>query len=373
MLAHLGRALLLAALLAAPALGAETVRIGVANPLSGPFAASGERTRAAVQLAVDRINGTGGVLGRRVELVAADDRCGTEEAVSAAQELVAAGVVFVVGHRCSHASLMAAPVYEAAGIPMMSPDSTHPLLTDEGRANVFRLIGRDDGQGRAAGDWLAARRPRVPVGIVHDDSTYGRGLAAYTRDRLRRSGVREALFAVYQPGAEDYGPLLEEVRRAGIGVLYVGGYGPDAGRIVKAARARGSDLQVVGGDGLEMDEFWTEAGEAGNGTIFTARPDPRREPGAEEVLRAFRASGLMPNPTGLGAYAAVQVWAQAAARAGTVASEPVMESLHRGRFDTVLGRVGFDAKGDLAGGGAWQWQIWRDGSFGPLAAADITN
>jgi branched-chain amino acid transport system substrate-binding protein len=313
------------------------------------------------------------VLGRRVELMAVDDACGTQQAVTAAMDLVAAGVTYVVGHRCSHSSLMAAPVYEDAGIPMMSPDSTHPLLTDEGRANVFRLIGRDDEQGRIAGDWLAARRPRAPTGIVHDDSTYGRGLATYTRDRLRRTGTREALFTAYAPGANDYGALAAQVRRAGIGLLYVGGYGPDAGHIVKAARAQSSALQLVGGDGLEMDEFWTVAGPAGDGTIFTARPDLSHEPGAQEVLEAFRARGLAPNPTGLGAYAAVEIWAEAAARAGSVESGAVIEALHRGRFDSVLGRIAFDTKGDVDGGAAWQWQIWQDGSYRPLASAETTN
>jgi branched-chain amino acid transport system substrate-binding protein len=372
MFAHLGSALVLLLMLAVPALGRDIVRIGVANPLTGPFAASGERTRAAVQLAVDRLNGSGGALGRKVELVVADDGCGNDQAVSAAMDLVAAGVTFVVGHRCSHSSLLAAPVYEAAGIPMMTTDSTHPLLTDEGRANIFRLIGRDDEQGRMAGEWLAAREPRLPIAIIHDNSVYGRGLAAYTRERLRKAGMREALYATYAAGVADYRPLAERLRQANIGLLYVGGYGPDAGGIVKALRDQGSTLQLVGGDGLEMDEFWTVAGTAGQGTIFTARRDPSGEPGAADVLAAFRAEGLPPVPAGLGAYAAVQVWAQAATRAGSPDPRDVIEALHRGRFDSVLGRVAFDAKGDLDGA-VWQWQAWHDGSYGPLRPVGPTN
>jgi len=85
----------------------------------------------------------------------------------------------------------------------------------------------------------------------------------------------------------------------------------------------------------------------------------------ESLLAAFEALGLGRLPTGLGAYAAVQVWAEAAARSGTVDPSTVAETLHRGRFQSVLGPVAFDAKGDLAGAG-WQWQIWNDGSFQPL-------
>ena len=365
MVAHLCRAFALLVALVAPGVAAEEVRIGLANPFTGPYAASGERTRSAVELAVETINGSGGVLGRKVRLVAVDDGCGTDQAAAAALELIKAGVQFVVGHRCSHSSLMAAPVYEAVGVPMMSVDSTHPMLTDEGRDNIFRLIGRDDVQGRMAGDWLAAHRPRRPIGIVHDDSTYGKGLATRTRERLREVGVKEALFAAYTPGADNYGPLLEQVRQAGIGLLYIGGYGPDAGRIVRAARGRDSTLQLVGGDGLEMDEFWTTAGPAGEGTIFTARRDPSGEPEAARVLDAFRAMGLGSRPSGLGAYAAVQVWSEAAARAGSVDPGKVTQALHRGRFGTVLGRVTFDEKGDVEGV-VWQWQVWRKGSYAPL-------
>ena len=203
------------------------------------------------------------------------------------------------------------------------------------------------------------------VAIVHDDSTYGRGLAEKTRARLRRHGVQELLFAGYTPGQSDYRDLMEHVRQSGAALLYVGGYGPDAGRIVRSARDLGYDVQLVGGDGLATDEFWAAAGPAGNGTVFTARPDPPAEPLVENVLAAFEALGLGRLPTGLGAYAAVQVWAEAAARAGTVDPPTIAEALHRGRFQSVLGPVAFDAKGDLAGAD-WQWQIWKDGSFQPL-------
>jgi branched-chain amino acid transport system substrate-binding protein len=255
---------------------------------------------------------------------------------------------------------------------MMSPESTHPMLTEEGRANVFRLIGRDDDQGRMAGDWLASRRPPRGIGIVHDGSTYGKGLAMQTRARLREDGVREALFAEYVPGAADYGPLVEQVREAGIGLLYVGGYGPDAGRIVRTARDQGSSLQLVGGDGLEMEEFWTVAGPAGEGAIFTARRDASAEPAAVNVLAAFDAMGLGRLPSGLGAYAAVQIWAEAAERAGTVDPAKVTQALHRGRFASVLGRVAFDTKGDVEGA-VWQWQIWHNGSYAPLPSAQAMH
>jgi branched-chain amino acid transport system substrate-binding protein len=346
---------------------AGDIKIGLANPLTGPLAGSGERNRTAIGLAIRRINAEGGVLGREVALVTADDACGTDQAAAAALELIKAGVVVVVGHLCSHSSLVAAAVYEAAGLPMISPDSTHPRLTEEGRLNVFRLGGRDDDQGRIAGDWLAAQTDPSLVAIVHDGSTYGKGLAERTRARLREHGVQERLFAAYPPAAADYLVLVAAVRRTGARRLYVGGYGPDAGRILRTARDQGYAVQMVGGDGLGTQEFRTAAAAAGDGTVFTARPDLRAEPEAGNVLDAFRALGLGDLPSGLGAYAGVQVWAEAARRAGTTSPAVVAERIRRGRFTTVLGPVAFDAKGDLVGAG-WQWYQWRGGSVRPLDA-----
>lgn len=358
------RMLALALALLPAAAGAE-VRIGLANPLSGPYAASGERNRVAVQLAIAALNQAGGVLGQQVRLVVADDGCDSERAAEAALELIKAGVGFVVGHMCSQASLVAAPIYEAAGLPMMTPDSTHPQLTEEGRGNIFRLAGRDDVQGQLAGDRLAQRHPQQRIAIVHDGSTYGRGLAGQARERLRQNHVNEVLFAAYQPDQTDFGALVEELQRAAIDVLFVGGYGPDAGRLIRFARDRGSRIQLVGGDGLGMEEFWTAAGPAGEGAVFTARPDLKQLPAAATVLAEFRAMGLGSVPMGIAAYAAVEVWAAAATRAGTLDPGPVIRVLHRGRFASALGRVAFDEKGD-AEGAEWQWQIWHDGSYAPL-------
>jgi branched-chain amino acid transport system substrate-binding protein len=344
---------------------AADIAIGFANPLSGPYAASGGRNRAGVAQAVEDLNARGGVLGQQLLLIEADDACGPEQAVAAARRLVDAGVRFVVGHMCSHASLMAAGIYEAFDILMISPDSTHPRLTEEGRRNVFRLVGRDDRQGAMAGDFLARSYRGKRIAIVHDGGVYGRGLAAQTRMRLRQLGMVEALYATYAPGEQDYAALVARLRCHAIDVLYVGGYGPDAGAIVRRTREQGDDVQLVGGDGIGGEEFWTAAGAAGEGTIFSARPAIRRHPDASAVRTALRVRGHGPGAGGIGAYAAVEVWAQAVERADTADMAAVADELRRGRFHTVLGRVAFDEKGDLRGAG-WEMQIWSEGDYGPL-------
>jgi branched-chain amino acid transport system substrate-binding protein len=347
------------------AVSAAEVAIGIAYPLSGPYAATGARNLLAAMTAVDHLNEDGGVLGQPVRLVSVDDRCGTAEAVDAAERLVNAGVVAVVGHMCSHSSLMAAAIYDIAGIVMISPSSTHPRLTEEGRPNVFRLIGRDDRQGAESGNLIAERWPEQRIGIVHDGSVYGQGLALETRRALRRKAIEVAHLEQYEPDQPDYSGLVERLLAGEIELLYVGGYGPDAGRIVADTREAGLDLQLIGGDGLGMDEFWAAAGEAGDGTIFSSFGvadgdvlDEVDSAARRAVLSDFAAGGL-------GAYAAIELWAAAATRAQTLEPKEVIRSLHHGRFDTVRGAVSFDDKGDLRDA-AWAWQVWRQGRKVPL-------
>jgi branched-chain amino acid transport system substrate-binding protein len=344
--------------------------IGLAYPLSGPYALTGHRNKIAVEMAVRDINENGGVLGEQVSLVAVDDGCGLERSLEAARKLIGAGVHAVIGHMCSHSSLLAAGLYETADVLMITPGSTHPRLTEEGRRNVFRLIGRDDRQGELAGDFLADGWPGEKIAILHDGSTYGEGLAAAARKRLRARDEVEAIYDFYVPGQEDFTDLVARLRRERIAVLYMGGYGPDAGWIVRTARQQGYDLQVIGGDGLGMDEFWSIAREAGDGTVYSDRPDATGA--ADGLLKRFRSRGLGTRGGGLGAYAAVQVWAQAVERVGTVRVAEVAKVLRRTRFDTVLGPVSFDQKGDCEGA-KWQWKVWSDGIRVPLSRRAVTQ
>lgn len=355
----------LALLAAPPRSAASDLPIGFASPLSGPLWRTGERHHIAIEMAVRDLNEKGGVLGRKVTLVAADDGCGTKRAITAARRLVDAGVRVVIGHLCSHSSLLAAGIYEVADVLMISPSSTHPRLTEEGRRNVFRLNGRDDDQGKLAGDFLADRFAGRRIAILHDGSVYGAGLAEEARRQLRARGVIETIYDAYMPNAPDYADVLARLRRAQIDVLYVGGYGPDAALILRGARERGDDVRLIGGDALGMDGFWAIAGELGEGTIFSYRPDVRDRPAAAKLLERFERRGLATRLGGLNTYAAVQVWAQAVERAGTLELSAVAAALRRGRFDTVLGPVAFDDKGDLEDA-AWQWKVWTEGNYVPL-------
>ena len=338
------------------------ILIATAGPFTGRNIFRGEQIRHGAKLAVADINERGGVLGERVELLIADDACDPEQAVAVAKKLVSDGVVFVAGHVCSHSSIPASKVYEAAGVLMISPASTNPRLTDEGGDNVFRVCGRDDQQGAVAGEFLAEVWGDKKIAILHDGSTYGKGLADETRKQLNKRGIAETVYEVYVPGERSYSKLVAQLQTAGVDVVYVGGYSTEVGLIVRQARDRGYGAQFVSGDAVTNDEFWMITGSAGEGTLVTFGPDPRQNTAAAPVVDRFRDLGFEPAGYTLHTYAAVQAWAQAANDAGTLALDGVVDSLRRGRFDTVLGMIGFDEKGDATTLG-YVWYVWENGKY----------
>ena len=170
------------------------------------------------------------------------------------------------------------------------------------------------------------------------------------------------MFTAYAPGESDYSGLVEALRNAAAEVLYVGGYPAEAGLILREAAYQGLDLQLVGGDSLTTEEFWLVAGPAGEGAMVTFGPDPRLNPEAGDVVRRFRVQGFEPAGYTLHTYAAVQAWAQAAEAAGTLELSAVIAALRAGRFETVLGSLSFDEKGDVRAPG-FVWYVWRGGDY----------
>lgn len=338
------------------------ILIASAGPFTGQNIFRGEQIQYGAEMAVAHINERGGVLGQRVELILADDACDPKQAVAVAKKLISDGVVFVAGHVCSHSSIPASKVYEQAGVLMISPASTNPRLTDEGGDNVFRVCGRDDQQGTVAGDYLADAWSDKRIAILHDNSTYGEGLAEETRKQLNKRGVDQAIYEAYIPGETDYSPLVSRLAAAGVDVVYIGGYSSEAGLLVRQARDQGYEAQFVSGDALTNDEFWMITGSAGTGTLITFGPDPRANAESADVVEQYRSRGFEPAGYTLHTYAAVQAWAQAVEMAGSLDLEAVIVSLRDHTFQTVLGEIDFNDKGDITAPG-YVWYVWHDGRY----------
>ena len=258
-----------------PVAAEAEIVIGAAAQLTGDYSWLGEQVERGAEMAVNDLNAAGGVLGEPVRLILVDDYCSGDQAVAAARKLVSDGVVFVAGHPCSGAAIPASKVYEEAGILMISSTASNPKLTDEGGPNIFRMAGRDDQIGRIAGNWLADRWRDAEIAILHDGQAYGKGLAEEVKEQLNERGVHEAMYETIEPGQLEYIDVVLRMKAAGVDVLYYAGYSTEAALLIRQARDRGYDLQLVSGNSLYTEQFWLVAGPAGEGAMFTSAPDPR--------------------------------------------------------------------------------------------------
>ncbi|HEX5092134.1 MAG TPA: branched-chain amino acid ABC transporter substrate-binding protein [Burkholderiales bacterium] len=338
------------------------ISIATAGPMTGQYASFGEQMRRGAEMAVADINAKGGVLGKKLVLKIGDDACDPKQAVAVANQFASDKVVFVAGHFCSGSSIPASKVYTEEGILQMSPASTNPKLTDEGGPNVFRVCGRDDQQGTVAGNYLADHYKKKRIAVIHDKTAYGKGLADETKKQLNKRGVKEAMYEAYTAGEKDYSALVSKMKGANIDVVYVGGYHTEAGLIVRQAREQGYKLQLVSGDALVTDEFWKITGAAGEGTLMTFSPDPRKNKAAAGVVKEFRAQKYEPEGYTLYTYGAIQAWAQAVTKAKSTGWKAVAAELRKGKYNTVLGPLGFDKKGDVTAPG-YVFYVWKDGKY----------
>lgn len=360
----LGAAATFALLLTGAASGARAqIHIATAGPMTGEYAAFGQQMKEGAEQAVADINKAGGVNGQQLVLEIGDDACDPKQAVSVANQFASKGVKLVAGHFCSGSSIPASKVYGEEGILQISPASTNPKYTDEGSWNTFRVCGRDDEQGKVAGDYLAKHFKGEKIAILNDNSAYGKGLADETMKALHAAGGKEALSSAYTPGEKDYSSLVSRLKQAGITVIYVGGYHTESGLIIRQAKEQGMKATLVGGDALVTNEFWQIAGDAGNGTMMTFPPDPRLMKTAADVVKEFKAKNIDPEGYVLYTYAAIQVWADAAKKIKSTDPKKVATELKAtGKWPTVLGPITFDKKGDTVGGG-YVFYVWKNGSY----------
>ena len=255
--------------------------------MTGQYASFGQQMKAGAEMAVADINAKGGVLGKMLKLEVGDDACDPKQAVAVANEMVGKGVVYMAGHFCSGSSIPASKVYEEEGIIQVSPASTNPKLTDEGGPNVFRVCGRDDQQGEVAGKFLAGVYRSMNIAIVHDKTAYGKGLLDATMASMNKYGKKETLYEAYTAGEKDYTALVSKLKQNNIQVLYVGGYHSEAGLMVRQMRDQGMNTVLVSGDALVTDEYWQITGDAGEGTLMTFSPDPRKNPIRSSIGESF--------------------------------------------------------------------------------------
>jgi len=356
-----GIALGAAMALTAPA--SAQVKVGVGGPITGPNATFGAQLKNGAEQWVADVNAKGGILGQKVELFVGDDASKPEQGVSVANKFISDGVKFVIGHFNSGVSIPASEQYAEAGVVAISPASTNPKLTERGLTNVFRTCGRDDQQGAVAAEYIVKNLKDKKVAIVHDKTPYGKGLADETQKAMNKAGVKEVLYEGINPGEKDYSALVSKLKAANVDILYYGGLHTEAGLLVRQMRDQGMKTVLFSGDGITDKEFWTIAGPGAAGTLMTFGPDPRKNPAAAKVVGTFKAKGIDPEGYVLYSYAAGQVIQQAAEAVKSVDTKKVSEYIHSGAtFDTVLGKLNFDKKGDRTNLD-YVLYVWKDGGY----------
>lgn len=339
------------------------ITIAVAGPMTGSEAAFGEQMRRGAEKAVADLNAKGGVMGQKIKLEVADDACDPKQAVAVANQLASKKVALVAGHFCSSTSIAASDVYAEQNILQISPASTNPKFTERKLPNVFRTCGRDDDQGKIAAEYIGKKFKGKTIAVVHDKSAYGKGLADETQKALNAGGIKEVLYEAISAGEKDYSALVSKLKVNKVDVLYFGGYKTEAGLIVRQAREQGmNNLTLVSGDALVTEEYWAITGKAGEGTLMTFSPDPRLEPANKELVEWFRAQKYEPEAYTLYTYATIQIWAQAVEKQKSTNTQKIADTLKKEKFNTVLGAIGFNNKGDTTAAG-YVMYAWKDGKY----------
>jgi branched-chain amino acid transport system substrate-binding protein len=339
----------------------NVIRIGAAGPMTGDQSKMGVDLRNSVELAVAEWNEKGGVLGKKIVLLSADDQADPKQAVSIANKLINQKAVALVGHWNSSCSIPASKYYQDANVVMISPATTNPQLTLQGFKNVFRVCGTDDQQGKVAAEFvLKTIRPKK-IAIIHDKTAYGQGLADYFKRALG-----DRVQVVYYGGIiqrdPDYKAVLTTIKQSDPELYFFGGIYPEAGRLVRQAKEIGMNIPMITGDGVYDPTFINIAGTSAEGTYVTFGAEPAGLPSAKSFMDKYKSKYGDPGPYSIYAYDAANIILTAVADTRNTDGSKVAEYISRTVFHGAFGDISFDKNGDVTKAPYVIWQV-KGGKF----------
>jgi branched-chain amino acid transport system substrate-binding protein len=325
-----------------------TIKIGYFGDLSGPTYNFGQSAQNGVLMAAAQINQDGGINGRRIDVVLEDDRGSPEEAARKTAKLIDQDkVVAIIAGGVSGNSRAAAPKAQSSRIPLISPSSTDPAVTQAGDY-IFRTCFVDSFQGEVMANFAANTLKARKAAILFDfNSPYGRGLTEFFELSFRKLGG-EIVKLSYTQGDADFKGQLSSIKAAEPDVIYIPGYYGEVARIAKQARALGLEQPLLGGDGWDAPELWQLGGDALNGSYITTHysvDDP--SPGIQTFVQDYklRYQNLVPDAHAALAYDATRLLFAAIKRAGTTDRVQLREALAQTKdFDGVTGLISIDAQ-----------------------------
>ena len=349
----------------------DTIKFGIGGPITGSDAAFGAQLKQGAEQAIADINDAGGILGKKISVSVGDDVGDPRQGVSVANNFMAAGVKYVVGHFNSSVTMPSSEIYQENGAMQITPASTNPKITERNMWNIFRTCGRDDQQGAVAGDYITKHFKGKKVAILHDKTTYGQGLADETKKTMNSKGMREVLYEGINKGDKDFSAIVSKIKASGADLVYWGGLHTEGGLLVRQMRDQGVATVIMSGDGITSDEFATIGGPGVEGTLMTYGPDPRKRAEARAVVEKFRAKNFEPESYTLYSYAAVQIIKQAAEAANSLDPKKISEIIKSGRkFPTVIGDISYDSKGDITRLD-YVMYVWKKDASGKITYVEI--
>ncbi|MDR1946814.1 MAG: branched-chain amino acid ABC transporter substrate-binding protein [Desulfovibrio sp.] len=354
-------------MLANPAV-AGTVRIGLMCPLTGGWASEGQDMRRIISLLADEANKTGGVKGSRIELVVEDDGGDPRTAALAAQKLAAAGVVAVIGTYGSAVTEASQNILDEAGILQIATGSTSVRLTEKGLPYFFRTCPRDDEQGLAAARVIQGLGHKN-IAVLHDNSSYSRGLADETRALLDKAKLNIVFFDALTPMERDYSAILTRLRASSPDMVFFTGYYPEAGLLLRQKREMGWNVPMLGCDADNNPDLVKIAGTAAAaGFMFISPPVPAdlSTDRGKAFLDAYRAAYKeMPQSVwAVLAGDAFNVLVEALRHAGAdSAAAAAYLKTGIGGYAGMTGTFSFDAKGDRVGDLYRLYEVNPEGVF----------
>jgi branched-chain amino acid transport system substrate-binding protein len=315
--------------------------------MTGDTATFGRSADQGIRMAVEDVNAAGGVLGKKLEVVTEDDRSVTEEARSAAQKLIQRDQIkALLGEIASSRSLAAAPEAQRAKVPMISPGSTNPKVTEVGDY-IFRACFIDPFQGavmaRFAADELHAKRFAILFDFKQD---YSVGLAQVFRETVKKNGGEIVADERYTSGDIEFRAQLTTIRAANPDVIFVPGYYTELGLIARQARELGINVPLLGGDGWDSEKTLEIGGDAVEGYFFSTHYAADSDnPRVQEFVKGFTAKyGATPDAMAALGYDSAGILAASLKRAGSTDGVKLRDAIAAtSGFDGVTGKISIDA------------------------------
>ncbi len=346
--------LMLMFVFSASSFSAEKILFAVVGPMTGDSAAQGIQIQNAAKLAVQEINGSGGVAGKEFEFIVGDDVANPNQAVMLAQKFGSnKDILFVLGHNNSSCSISALPNWEKAGIPLISPTNTNPTITRLGHKNYFRVIANDDIMINQLSKLAIIELGFENLAVIWENSDYGKGMRDVAVEAIPELGAKVLGDETYVPAVDrDYSAQITKFKGAGVDcVLFLGEYTAGA-LFLKQSVNLGFNAKVVGSSGCSNPKLIEIAGEASEEfyAISGFDPNDQREKQAKFIKDFLTVSKDKPGEWGAHAYDIVYMVKKAIEMGGTT-REKLIEVLHQDdfKYDGVTGLINFDEYGDVPG------------------------